>query len=157
MIERIKQARNTGAAMTISAGETKSRMRPKVRLSNDQKEGFQSFLLKATVGGGPSMAAPSNLARFSKITISQKIGRVKEGPLTQGPLGDGASIGEKIAGKPSHSPTISPESIPGSISVICTTWIPPRHNVAVFPGFFGQDDLFVLSPAYLFRCSVSRL
>ena len=28
---------------------------------------------------------------------------------------------------------------------------------AVFPGFFGQYDLFVLSPGYLFRCSISEL
>jgi hypothetical protein len=79
MIERIKQATNTGAAMTISAGETKSRMMPKIGQRNDQKEGFQSFVLEATgVRGGHSMQAPSNLASFSRFIISQKIGTVKE-------------------------------------------------------------------------------
>jgi hypothetical protein len=59
MIESTKQARNNGAEMMSSAGETKSRMRSKIRQRNDQKEGFQSFLLEATgVGGGPSMQAP---------------------------------------------------------------------------------------------------
>jgi hypothetical protein len=52
---------------------------PKIGQRNDQKEGFQSFVLEATsVRGGPSMQAPSNLASFSRFIISQKIGTVKE-------------------------------------------------------------------------------
>jgi hypothetical protein len=93
MIERIKQATNTGAAMTISAGETKSRMMPKIGQRNDQKEGFQSFVLEATgVRGGPSMQAPSNLASFSRFIISQKIDGKGIGPLRRFPLFEGKSF-----------------------------------------------------------------
>ena len=61
MIERIKQARNNGPETKSSAGETKRRMRPKIRHRNDQKEGFQSFFAEATgVAEGLSMNGYDN-------------------------------------------------------------------------------------------------
>src|SRR5271165_6182948 len=43
MIDRMKQARNSGAAKMTNPGETNRRTTPKSKHRNDQTEGFQSF------------------------------------------------------------------------------------------------------------------